>query len=181
MNIVLLKNYDHYAIVNDDADFIVGSVHPLNGRQGPYRVTSDIGPLDRQTSEAGIVKSLDDAIPLFLAYCEKYPAPWERLTPDKHSRATLNTILRVEQAGQGDWLAYRDDYPLLRDGKPAHFATWADAEQAADIHELDLFPNVEAVEDGLSWLPDPELDWRSIPYLVEERADWQRSASNWLP
>jgi hypothetical protein len=81
MNIVLLKNYDHYAIVNDDADFVVGSVHPLNDRQGPYRVTSDIGPLDRETSEAGIVKSLDDAIPVFLAYCEKYPAPWGAAHP----------------------------------------------------------------------------------------------------
>lgn len=29
MNYVILKHYDHYAIVNDDADFIVGRVYPL--------------------------------------------------------------------------------------------------------------------------------------------------------
>jgi hypothetical protein len=32
MTFLLLKNHDHYAIVNDDADFIVGRVYPLNGR-----------------------------------------------------------------------------------------------------------------------------------------------------
>jgi hypothetical protein len=32
MKYLLLKNYDHYAIVNDDADFIVGRVCPLDGR-----------------------------------------------------------------------------------------------------------------------------------------------------
>ena len=33
MNYVILKNYDHYAIVNDDADFIVGRVYPLDGQR----------------------------------------------------------------------------------------------------------------------------------------------------
>jgi hypothetical protein len=42
---LLLKNHDHYAIVNDHADFIVGRVYPLNGQQGPYKVTADVGPL----------------------------------------------------------------------------------------------------------------------------------------
>jgi len=175
---LLLKNHDHYAIVNDDADF---RVYPLNGRQGPYRVTADVGPLARETTEAGVVNSLNDAIPAFLAYYERYPVRWERLNPAKHSRDTLNVILRVEQAEQGDWLAYRDDYPLLRDGKPAHFATCADAQRAADAHELDLFPNAEVIEDDLSWFPDPEIDWRSIPHRVEERANWHRSASGLLP
>ena len=46
MSFVLLKNYNHYVIVNDDADFTVGSVHPLNERQGPYRVRAHVGPAD---------------------------------------------------------------------------------------------------------------------------------------
>ena len=71
MTFLLLKNYDYYAIVNDDADFIAGRVYPLNGRQGPYRVTASVGPLDRETREAGIVKSLDDAITVFLAYYKR--------------------------------------------------------------------------------------------------------------
>ena len=60
---LLLKNYDHYVIVNDDADFIAGSVYPLNGHHGPYKVSADVGPMDRDTTEAGVVNSLNDAIP----------------------------------------------------------------------------------------------------------------------
>jgi hypothetical protein len=89
--------------------------------------------------------------------------------------------LRVKQDQQGYWLAYRDGYPLLRDGKLARFASCADAQLVADAHELDLFPNAKAIDDGLSWLPDPEIDWRSVPHLVEQRANWQRNASSLLP
>jgi hypothetical protein len=180
MTFLLLKNHHHYAIVNDDADFTVGRVYPLQGRQGPFRVTAEVGPLDRETNEAAIVKSLDDAIPAFLAYYERYPLLWDQLTTCYY-KFTLFVILKVEQDQQGHWLAYRDDYPMLRNGEPAHFATSTAAQQAADAHELDLYPNAKTIDDGLSWLPDPEIDWRSIPHLVEERAEWQRIASNWLP
>jgi hypothetical protein len=177
---LLLKNFGHYAIVNDDAAFIVGRVYPLNGNQGPYRVEASVGPWGRETREAGIVESLDDAIPVFLAYYEKYPLRWDRL-PDTCWKITLFTILKVEQDKQGDWLAYRDDYPLLRNGKPARFATRTDAERAAEAHELDLYPNAKVIDDGLSWLPDPEIDWRLFPDLVAARAKWQQMASFSLP
>ena len=177
---LLLKNYDHYAIVNDDADFIVGRVYPLNGIKGPYRVTADVGPLGRETTEAGVVNSLNDAVLAFLAYYERYPLRWDRVH-DCYWKTTLFVSLRVEQDQQGDWLAYRDEFPLIRDGEPARFATCADAQRAADVHELDLYPNAKAIDDGYSWLPDPEIDWRSIPHRVEERARWQRSASGSLP
>jgi hypothetical protein len=177
---MLLKNYNHYAIVNDVADFIAGRVYPLNGQHGPYRVTADVGPLDRETYEAGIVGSLDDAIPAFLAYYKKYPLRWDRLN-DKYCKSTLFTLLQVGQDEQGNWIAYREYHPLLRNGKPAHFATSADAQRAAEIHELDLFPGAKVIDDGFSWLPDPELDWRSVPHRVEDRVKWQRSASNFLP
>ena len=180
MTFLLLKNYDHYAIVNDDADFIAGRVYPLNGRQGPYRVTASVGPLDRETREAGIVKSLDDAITVFLAYYKRYPLRWDWIY-DTYYKFTLFVILRVEQDQQGDWLAYRDDYTMLRHGEPAHFATCTDAQRDADAHELDLFPDAKIIDDGLAWLPDPEIDWRSVPHRVEERTNWQRSASDWLP
>jgi hypothetical protein len=75
-----------------------------------------------------------------------------------------------------DRLAYREDYPLLQATKPARFATCTDAQRAADAHELDLFPNAKVIEDGLSWLPDPEIDWRSVPHLVEEHVNRQRNA-----
>jgi hypothetical protein len=51
MTFVILKKYDDYVIVNDDADFIVGNVYPRNGQEGPYRVTADVGPLGRETSK----------------------------------------------------------------------------------------------------------------------------------
>jgi hypothetical protein len=180
MSFVLLKNYDHYVVVNDDADFIVGTICPLNGLNGPYKVAADVGPVDRETTEAGVVNSLNDAIPTFLAHYEKYPLRWDRVN-NSYCKFPLFVILRVEQDQLGGWLAYRDDYPLLQDGKPARFATCADAQRAADAHELDLFPNAKAIDDGFSWVPDPEIDWRSIPQLVEERASWQGSASSLLP
>jgi hypothetical protein len=61
------------------------------------------------------------------------------------------------------------------------FATAAEAQRAADAHELDLFPNATVIDDGFSWQPDPEIDLRSVPHIVEERANWQRSASSLLP
>jgi hypothetical protein len=80
--------------------------------------------------------------------------------------------LRVEQDQQGHWLAYRDDYPMLENlCAPARFKTCADAKRAADVHELELFPNAKAIDDGYSWLLNPELDWRSVPYLTEGRRD----------
>jgi hypothetical protein len=179
MTFLILKRYDHYVIVNDDADFIVGSIYPLNGLQGPYKVTADVGPCGRKTFEAGVVNSLNDAIPAFFAYYEKYPLRWDHIHLH-YEKSTLYAFLLVKQDKQGGWVAYRDNYPLLRDGKPARFAASEQAKRAADTHELDGYPNAKEVSDGLSWEPDPEFDWRSIPHRVEERANWQR-ASGSLP
>jgi hypothetical protein len=167
MTFVLLKNYDHYAIVNDDADFIAGRVYCLNGQRGPYEVTSRIGP-SYQPDDIAVVKSLDDAIPTFIDYYEKNPVPWERESSAFYSRYTMFVCLWVEQDQQGDWLAYRNDYPMLQGTKPARFATCADAQRAADAHERDFFPNAEVIDDGFSWQPDPEIEERLIPHRVEQ-------------
>jgi hypothetical protein len=82
---------------------------------------------------------------------------------------------------QRGWVAYRENYPLLQNGKTARFATSAEAQRAADAHELNLYPNAKAIDDGFSWQPDPEIDWRSVPHRVEARANWQRSAAGLLP
>jgi hypothetical protein len=175
MTFSLIRDYDHYAIVNDDADFSVGRVYPLG--EGPYKVTSSIGP--RHLREVGIVKSLDEAIPALLHYYKKNPIQWERKKPALYWRYTMYVELRVEQDQQGHWLAYRDDYPMLENlCAPARFKTCADAKRAADAHELDLFPNAKAIDDGYSWLPDPE-----IPYFAEESANRLRDHSDrivWL-
>ncbi len=179
MNFLLLKNYDHYLIRNDDADCIVGRVYCLHRQRGLYEVTSRIGP-SYQADEIAVVKSLNDAIPTFIDYYEKNPVPWERESSSFYSRYTMFVCLWVEQDRQGHWLAYRNDYPMLQDTKPARFATCVDAQRAADAHELDLYPDAKVIDDGFSWQPDPEIDWRSIPHLVEERANSQGNASGYL-
>jgi hypothetical protein len=78
MSLVLLKNYNHYVIVNDAADFTVGSVHPLNERQGPYRVRVHVRLTDAP-ADAGVVNALNVAVPVFLAHYERVQR-WERFT-----------------------------------------------------------------------------------------------------
>jgi hypothetical protein len=164
---LLLNRSAYHVILNVEADFIVARVYALGGQQGPYRVTSSIGP---SSSEVGIVKSLDDAIPAFIDYCKKNPVPWEKESPALYWRHTMSVSLRVERDQQGHWLAYRDDYPMLQDTTPARFATCRDAQRAADAHELDMFPNAKVIDDGYSWLADPEIEERSIRRLVGEPA-----------
>ena len=96
-----------------------------------------------------------------------YPVRWDWVH-NEYWKDTLHVLLRVEQDQQGYWAAYRDDHPLLRDGKPARFATCTEAQRAADAHKPDLFPNAKAINDGLSWLPDPEIDWRLVQHRVED-------------
>jgi hypothetical protein len=50
-----------------------------------------------------------------------------------------------------------------------------------ETQRLDCYPGYETIDDGLAWLADPEIDWRSCPHRVEDRAHWQRMASGWLP
>jgi hypothetical protein len=173
MNYVLVKYHDHYAILNDDADFIVGRASPSNGQQGPFRVTADLAP-DWESDDVAVVQSLDDAIPALAAYYERNPPRWQRESATKYANFTQFAILWVEQDEQGHWRAKRDEYPLMRNGEPAFFATCGEAQSAADAHLLDYYPGVEAIDDGLSWDPDPEIDWRSCPHRVEARAHFEQ-------
>jgi hypothetical protein len=178
MTFLLFKDYDHYTIRNEDTYSLLGHVYPLRDQQGPYRITSSCGS-GPGYEEIGIVNTLDEAIPTFLHYYKKTPIEWERKKPALYWRRTMYVELRVEQDQQGHWLAYRDGYPMLENGfAPAWFKTCADAKRAADAHELYLFPNAEVIDDGYSWLPDPE-----IPDFAEESANWRRDHSDrivWL-
>ncbi len=80
----------------------------------------------------------------------------------------------MEQDQRGNWRARRDDYQLLRNGAPAIFAACGEAQRAADAHLLDYYPKSEIINDGLSWVRDPEIDWRSCPHRVEARAHFER-------
>jgi hypothetical protein len=172
MNYVLVRYYDHYAILNDDADFIVGRVYPLNGQR--FRVTADLVPEDCDDDEIAVINSLDEAIPALAAHYERNPPRWQRESATRYTEWTQFALLAVEQVQRGNWLAYRDNYPLMRNGKPASFATFGDAQRAADAHLLDYYPNSETISDGLSWVRDPEIDWRSCPHRVEARAQFER-------
>jgi hypothetical protein len=55
--------------------------------------------VDRETTEAGVVNSLNDAIPAFLSHYEKYPLRWDRVN-NSYWKFTLFVILRVEQDQQ---------------------------------------------------------------------------------
>ena len=83
---LLLNRSAYHVILNVEADFIVARVYPLGGRQGPYRVSSDLGSL-HQCGDVGIVKSLDDAIPAFIDYYKKNPVPWEQESPALYWRS----------------------------------------------------------------------------------------------
>jgi hypothetical protein len=65
---------------------------------------------------------------------------------------------------------------MLRGAKPAEFRTAGEARSAADAHLLDFYPRHKPLNDGLSWSADPEIDWRSDPQMVKDRAVAERLA-----
>lgn len=178
----ILQKYsdDEYDIANDDADSRAGYVRPLQLGSGLYRVENSEG------DEIAVVKSIDEAIPALAAYYKKNPPRWERVSETDllmcctpHSctymiKETQFGPLWVDLIKPGNWLVYRQtngtDHPLLRDGKPAIFATCEEAQHAADAHFRDGYPNSETINDGFSWLPYPDIDWRACPYRTATRA-----------
>ena len=107
--------------------------------------------------------SLDDAIPALVVYYEKTPPQWKRESATRYRNLTQFGLLRVEQDQPGQWLAYRNDnYPLLRNGQPAIFAT---SEEPPSYHH---YPNSETIYDGFAFLPD-EDPWWSYPHRVAVR------------
>jgi hypothetical protein len=65
---------------------------------------------------------------------------------------------------------------MLRGAKPAEFRTDDEARSAADAHLLDLYPGHKPLNDGLTWLADPEIDWRSDRHSVKNGAILERLA-----
>ena len=54
------------------------------------------------------------------------------------------------------WTAYRDTgFQLLKNGKPASFATRQEAQRIAELHELDGCGNSDRIDDGYTWSLDP--------------------------
>ena len=157
---------DNFGILNDDSDSYVGYV-ALRGAR--YHVRND------ESEEIAVVKSLDDAIPALAAYLEANPLRWERESATRYSEETQFGSLRVEQDKPGQWVAYRNyDFPLLRNGQPAIFATFEEAQRAADAHASDGYPNSETIYDGFASFSDAD-PWWSYPNRIAVRARWAAS------
>jgi hypothetical protein len=177
MKYALIKSCGEYVIVNDDANFIIGVARSADGGKGPFRVLAYVVPHDRGGVEVATVKSLDECVTALADYYEKNPPRWVRKSAGWYKKETLYSSLRVEQDQRGHWRVYRDDYPLLEYGRPATFSKCAEAQRAADAHQLDDYPDAQTIDDGFHWLLDPEINWRSLPDVVEGRARWEILAS----
>jgi hypothetical protein len=149
---LLAPHGDYFAIVHVQSCAHLGYVNPCGAK---YRVQND-GSDDDECGEVAVVNSIDDAIPALLTYYEKHPPKWDRESATVFTKLSQFGLVQVE-LGQSGWSAYRyhDDYyhSLLRDGKPAIFATAEDARRAADARVRDNYPNSET-DDGLSWAVD---------------------------
>jgi hypothetical protein len=165
----LLQKYDDkhdYFVINDDADAVAGYIFPTRSDPGSkmfFRVENDFG------NKIAVVNSIDEAIPLLAAYYEANPPQWEHKDdvrkPDRRPSYVKDTqfaTLRVEEIKPGQWAAYRDDFELLVGGKIATFATRDEAQNRADAHMRDDFPNSEPITDGYSW-DFHDYDWRKSP------------------
>jgi hypothetical protein len=139
---LLFPGRDDFTIVHVESNCYIGYA---DRRGTKYRVQNDYG------DDIAIVSSIDKAIPALLAYYEKHPARWVRDSATEYTRLSQFGFLQVEQDRSGHWSAYRNDCPLLRDGKPAIFRAVEEAQQAADAHLRDGLPESEMHADGLSW------------------------------
>jgi hypothetical protein len=181
MRYLLLENFK---IINDDASFVVGSVRPTNGREGPFRVFASVtADFYCGSIEVATVHSFEECVTALANYYEKNPPRWVRRSAGWYEKETLYSNLRVEQDQRGRWRVYRDSFPLLHErGYPATFYKLDEAQRVADIHLLDNYPNAKpAIDDGFWWLIDPEINWRLLPEDVALRAQWKPLASLWRP
>ncbi len=161
-------------IVNDDNNVVIGDARFVNGQSGPLRVSASVTPDDRGSVEVATVNSFDQCLTALADHYDKNPPRWDCRSAAWYVKETPHSTLRVDQGPRGEWRVYRDDYPLLEDTKPATFRSREEAQCVADAHLMDDYPGAApAIEDGFSWLFDPELHWRSVPHLVEGRAHWK--------
>ena len=173
---VLIWNGGYYAIGNYDANFCVGRVN-YDVKNKVFEVRADL--VDNYcscSSHVGVVGALSEAIPALANFYEKNPPQWKTENLALWWKVTQYGDLRVERDREGRWRAYRDSYPMLRGENPAEFRTDDEARSAADAHLLDLYPGHEPLNDGLTWLADPEIDWRSDRHSVKNGAILERLA-----
>jgi hypothetical protein len=116
-----------------------------------------------ERDKIGVVKSMDEALPLLSEYYEKNWPQWERTRKGRHdgdAGYTMYTefvrwspygVFTVKQQEDGLWVAARCNDALLRDGEQATFPTAEVARYVADQHEGDGFANYLVIDDGFTW------------------------------
>jgi len=166
---LLRTTWGTYDIILEESRLAVGSLRSLNpgSVEPPYRV---IDHTAGNSVEVAVVDSLDQVIPAFRAYQETHPQRWRRVDAARYEKASPYGDLRVEEVRPGHWCAYRENYPLERDGKPAVFETLQEAQRAAEAHERQSYPNTETVDDGL-WWPPAYGEWWLDPTIIDR---WER-------
>lgn len=150
---ILLTPEEHgFGIIHVESNCYIGYA---DVRGAKYLVRDDQG------DEIGVVNSINEAIPVLRDSYEKHPRRWQCYSATLYSKISEFGSLDVEQDQLGQWFAYRSDYPLLRDGKPAIFPTFKEAQRAADAHLRDCPPWSEPINDSFSWRTDEGRSWRA--------------------
>jgi hypothetical protein len=149
-----------FVIVHENCNCTIGYVSKRGNR---YQVARSYW---HDEVDIATVNSLDEAIRVFTAHYERHPPTWERVNEARYTKDTHFGGLDVKRDEQGSWVASRGiDCALLRDGKPARFATRQEAQRLADLHEDEDFANSVRINDGYRWEVDPGVD----EYLAERR------------
>src|SRR4051794_20208582 len=134
---VLEKMGDNYfAITNANSNCNVGYVS-LRGASYELR--------DDNSEVIAFVSSVDEAIPALVAYIDKNPPQWQCESATRYKKDTEYGVLRVEMEGQEQWLAFRDNCELMRNGQSAVFSSAEDAMHLGDTHYREGYPNSEFI------------------------------------
>jgi hypothetical protein len=156
------RGENSFNVLNDASDHHVGYVYLRD--DGKWIVQNS------ESDDIAPAESLEAALTNIVIYYEFNPPQWKRESATRYSKDTQFGVLTVEQDHSGQWLAHRDNFPLISIGREALFATPEAAQHVADAHVRQGFPNSEMIFEGYAWLPDPD-PWWSYPNRVAVRTN----------
>jgi hypothetical protein len=145
-----------------DSGHCVGRVIPLKDGKG-FSVHRTMTIRSSERDKIGVVKSMDEALPMLTDYYEKRWPQWKRIRNARHhedGRYSMHTefikwspygVFTVKRQDYGLWVATRCCDALLHNGGKIFFSTAESAKHAVDLHEWDGFGSYSAIDDGFSW------------------------------
>jgi hypothetical protein len=131
----VLDEYPYHAdILSANPRRVVARVY-FPDQPGPFPVCDDQGRF------LFAIERRNEAIPKFEEYYLTHGPVWQSVYSNKVQQGlpllflkrTLYGELRVEQTGDGSWVAYRDGLPLLRGSQDATFTSCQEAQEAAAL------------------------------------------------